>query len=557
MAVTVQNQDNDDLNQPTQSAGIGQQGQSEFDQNYNQTGQSNNSSNYNQMGQSNSSNSNNTNNSNNNPPPVLGFSGQSAVGNQNQYNSSNPTGPAQPAATPRGTGFTNIQSILAANQGNQLGSALQQGVNNQVQNVGQNINSSLANFQNQVGANNLNTTANQTAIQQALANPTSAIGSGTQAQNIQNLFAQIRAGQYTGPTQMANANQLSQQANMVSNLGQEANTGAGQQELLQQFVGQPGYNQGEQNLDQLLLGATGQQNLNAIKNQTQGIGQQYNQANIAAQQAVTQAQQQAQQLAQNTQQETNQAITNQMTPINQALAAAQAQNSNTQANYNNLLALFAGQGITNNDVAMASGNAPGQGGLTQYATTGQWNLNQPFNATPDVGQQTAAGMQQGQAQSVGTYLGLNEAVQQGLLTEQQAAGLGNQFILSEGNIPNANIGQIFANALTNNQAQNLTAAGVATPQQQANVNALQQLAGQNVTFAPAGTTPYQAASNALNYNALEAGNQQAVENQYLVNNAAGEAAAAARGVTPAATPSLLSGLHMGGSNSSNNGVVTM
>jgi hypothetical protein len=183
-----------------------------------------------------------------------------------------------------GTGFTNIQKLIGANTNNQLGNAVGQGVQNTAQNAQNNINQAQNDFTTQSNAANQNTQANRDYINntyqgiQAQAgvpgavNPTAGNNPNyTPSQDDTTKFQTFNSGQYTGPTQMAGVEGLQSQAQDVNNLQGSLNSQEGRQGLLQRFVGNNGqYTQGEQNLDAMLLGQTG--------------GQQLNQARLAAQQ---------------------------------------------------------------------------------------------------------------------------------------------------------------------------------------------------------------------------------------------------------------------------------
>lgn len=241
-------------------------------------------------------------------------------------------GTPQPGASPtysapkQGSGFVNLQRVIGANTNNQLGNAVGQGVSNTAQDTQSNINQAQNDFTQQSQASNLNTDANRQYItntyntiqNQAVpgqpstgsnsldqsnaaadaytptgastagatntpANNTGAVSSNaiqatptsttyTPSATDLSQFQQFISGQYQGPQNLANLNNLQNQATDVNNLGQFLNSNAGQQALLQRFVGNgQQYGTGEQRLDSLILGQTGAPQLAEARLATQGL----------------------------------------------------------------------------------------------------------------------------------------------------------------------------------------------------------------------------------------------------------------------------------------------
>lgn len=149
------------------------------------------------------------------------------------------------------TGFTNLQSILDANRNNRLGETIGSGVQSQANQLNTDVNKSQQDFKNQSDANNLNTSENQQFVQNTLQNPVNL------NQNALDRFSKIRDALYSGPTTLANADQLSGEAQNIGNIGQSIGSAGGRMGLLQRFVGNPNYTSGQQQLDTLLLGQTG------------------------------------------------------------------------------------------------------------------------------------------------------------------------------------------------------------------------------------------------------------------------------------------------------------
>lgn len=194
----------------------------------------------------------------------------------------------------QGSGYTNIQKVLSANQGNKLGQAVGGGIAGQTAQTQGNLNNAQSQFQQDTAANQANTGQNAQLVQNVLGNTADYAQGGANAQQGQQ-FQQLMSGKYAGPTQLNNQQQIQNQAADVNQLGQATGSQAGQMGLLQRFVGNPQYNQGQQNLDQLLLGQTGQPQLAAARRgalQLQGqVGNALNSAQTVAQQQAGQAQQ--------------------------------------------------------------------------------------------------------------------------------------------------------------------------------------------------------------------------------------------------------------------------
>lgn len=266
----------------------------------------------NQLGQQNSPGQNNANQAGQAPQ-------QQSQGNAPAIGGGGPNQPNNPNQQ-KGSGYTNIQKVISANQGNQLGST----IGNNLQQVGSSAQNNLKNAQNQfnqqTSQNQFNTDANNQLVQNVLNDPTQAVGNNQGSQ-----FSNLISGQYQGPQGLQNAQQLQGQAASAAQMGQALGSAGGRIGLLQQLVGNKGqYTAGQANLDNLLLGqsqdpslqaakrqaltlqgqtnnaiqgasAQGQQNVNAAKQFGQGVRDQFGNvvtsANDALQKQATEAQQ--------------------------------------------------------------------------------------------------------------------------------------------------------------------------------------------------------------------------------------------------------------------------
>lgn len=247
----------------------------------------------------------------------------------------------------KGSGYTNIQRIVGANQANKLGQTIGQNIQQAGQKAQQGVTQAQQQFQQQAGANRADTAQNAQLVQQALQDPTQFINNPNQINQFQNLLG----GVYQGPQGLQNANQLKAQAQDVSQLGQAIGSAGGRQGLLQRFVGTPQYSAGQQTLDSLLLGATGGKDLSAARRATTGIGKQEAQAEQGAAQTAQEYAQRAQQFGQGVQGQFGQNVAKQQQALTQQAQTAQqardAQIANLQAQL--------GQGNLTKDIASQLG----------------------------------------------------------------------------------------------------------------------------------------------------------------------------------------------------------
>lgn len=175
----------------------------------------------------------------------------------------------------KGSGFVNLNKILQANVGNQLGQKIASGIGQGTQEVQQGLGQAKSQFQQQADAGNLATQANIQARQQALQN----IGSGqTNVSDEQaKQFGSFLSGQYTGPKELDSSKvaQLGSRAQEVQGFGQALRSGGDKTKVLQAFAGKGPYSTGQQRLDSLLLGkGPNAQELAQARQQSAGLQQQ-------------------------------------------------------------------------------------------------------------------------------------------------------------------------------------------------------------------------------------------------------------------------------------------
>lgn len=188
---------------------------------------------------------------------------------------------AQPIAKPRqlGSGFTNLQKVIGANKGNQLGSAVATGMGNRVGQIKNDLGTAQQKFNTDLQGNRVDNEENKSFVQNSLQNATTAAAD----QNNVNKFQSLLAGGYAGPQGLGNADTINAQAAEAAQYGNAATTSAGRTNLLQRYAGGNGYNQGQQRLDNLLLGQTGANELKQVRRDASGLGSQINNAATTAQ----------------------------------------------------------------------------------------------------------------------------------------------------------------------------------------------------------------------------------------------------------------------------------
>ena len=231
-------------------------------------------------------------------PPTLGASSGGSSGP-----SSSGAAPVT-AKTPSAPQFTNLQDYLNANSGSNFGGQVAGQVQNEVNSANQDQTTADSQFQNQVDQGT--TQYNPNLINEA----TSDAASFVQDPNKVSQFDSQLNAQYQGPQSFSSDTSLynpaSQATNQAYNDSQLFNSSGGQQALLSRLYGTPGYTQGQQNLDSLLMGAPSgqqaiqatQQNANQSANNFQNLQNQLNQYA-----------QQGQQTTQNTANQTNAVVT--------------------------------------------------------------------------------------------------------------------------------------------------------------------------------------------------------------------------------------------------------
>lgn len=277
----------------------------------------------------------------------------------------------------QGSGYTNIQKVLSANQGNGLGQAVGSGIQDQTNQTQQNLNNSQQQFNQDTSQNQANTSANSQLVQNVLGNTAQYIPGGANAQQGQQ-FQQLMSGQYAGPTQLNNSQQIQNQAADVNQLGQATGSQAGQIGLLQRFVGNPQYTNGQQNLDQLLLGQTGQPQLSDARRGALQLQGQVASGLAGAQATGQQQQNQAQNFGQNVQQQFGNTVSGINTGLQQQAQTAQ---QGADQNYQQTLKDYQSGNISQQEANLLGLSAPTAVTQNQLQNIGQYLTQNPNKAT--------------------------------------------------------------------------------------------------------------------------------------------------------------------------------
>jgi hypothetical protein len=221
---------------------------------------------------------------------------------------------------PQATGYTNLSQYVNANQNNQLGNAVGGGIQQAGQAATGAINTAGQQFQQAAGTEQQRLSGLGQGVQTAIGDTGTTLG----ANDVSNVQSAL-SGQGQGPSGLANAGQLTQQAQSAQQQGQATGSELGRFGLLQSYVGKgQQYGLGQQTLDSAILGQTGQQQLGQARTATAGLGQQANRAIAAANAQGQQLQNQAQQLKTNTQNQLGQAVTGYDQSMQQKVASDQA-----------------------------------------------------------------------------------------------------------------------------------------------------------------------------------------------------------------------------------------
>lgn len=377
-----------------------------------------------------------------NPPPAAG----SGLSQPTQGAATGTSSQTQNAKTTNqtGSGFTNVQNVVKANQQNQLGSTIGSGIQNQAGQVKTGLNQANQQFQQESADQSLGSDQNLQARQDVLNRIAQNQDASQPAVNQRDVdfFAKLRSGQYSGPQQLNNVDQLREQANAAQSLGQATGSAAGQQALLQRFVGKGPYTSGQRNLDATILGQTGTGALKQAAQGTYGLGTNVDAANTAAGERFKTEQGIAQQTAADTLNQIQNTQNPILSGIDTRVSQAQQAEQQRQQQSNAILDMLNQKGAT------GTSGKPGTQGLTdnQIVTNALTQAGQQGFISPDDIKRISA-----------------------LIPQAKEAGYNPKDLLKD---------------LFQHQAsENINQAGLATDTERAQLGALSSLAGTDNQFA--------------------------------------------------------------------------
>lgn len=200
-----------------------------------------------------------------------------------------------------GTGFTNLNRIMSANQNNQLGQKVAGNIQSQIGNVRGSLQSQQQQFQTEAEKNRLDTEQNVQQRNAVLGRFTAP--SSTPAQDVSEdeikTFQKFRTGAYAGPQALKDTASLGSTAGELA--AQTSNLSpSGSSELLRRTVGGGRYTQGQQKLDTLLMDRS---QLKGAAREASGLQSEISRANTAAQAQAEQLKNRAKQFATETEQQ--------------------------------------------------------------------------------------------------------------------------------------------------------------------------------------------------------------------------------------------------------------
>lgn len=239
----------------------------------------------------------------------------------------------------QGTGFTNLQQLMAANQGNKLGQAIGSGI----QKSGEQVKSGLQSGQQQFQEGTQKEVGRiapevENLTKNVLGDVTKTAGTDQGKQFTDLLRGQYGGGSYRGPMELQNAQKLKSQAQDVTQQAQELGTAQGRQGLLERYVGSPQYTSGQKRLDTLLLGQTGGKDLTQARRSGLGLTGQAQQQIGGAEAQALQAKGKFQNILQHGTQEAGKQFGEQVTGLTGQLQERAKQfNTKEQQQYQDLL----------------------------------------------------------------------------------------------------------------------------------------------------------------------------------------------------------------------------
>lgn len=280
---------------------------------------------------------------------ALSTSGSGVVSGTSSSSGSSTPATTEKATDPSQSGWQDLSAYLNANsdQSSQMGSKITSGIDTQAQTAQNSLNDLSNSFNAQSNAGGANLASQQSTLDAAAANPTAYANDANKYSQVQNDLS----GTYKGPNALSD---LSNYAGVTNNLNTTQNalgltsSEGGRDQLLKSAYARPDYNQGEQNLDQLLIqnNPDVQNSFSNLNNKWSGLSNSLNSASTAAQ-ATAQANQQAALATQSYGQNAfNTAINGEQNTLTQRASDANATRTSINDQYSQIKAALASGSIT-------------------------------------------------------------------------------------------------------------------------------------------------------------------------------------------------------------------
>jgi len=154
-------------------------------------------------------------------------------------------------ATSKGTGYTNLQQYLAANNGNRLGNVINTG-------IGDVVGGGQKEFENQRNTFSTGLKGEQERLGGLFGGAQNTLNTLSTNPNVSdqqvNQFHDAQNAQYKGPTGFKDEEGLQRKVTNINDVSNLAGSRAGRGELLRTFINAPNYTRNKQDFDTLFLG---------------------------------------------------------------------------------------------------------------------------------------------------------------------------------------------------------------------------------------------------------------------------------------------------------------
>lgn len=205
----------------------------------------------------------------------------------------------------QGSGFTSLQQYLNANKDTQLGSVVGKGISGTASSALSGLGESEKKFEQESEKSKIDVAGGTQAFEgaargiQSYAQGASDKPAFLASPEQQKQLSSLSSTEYKGPKDLENQSKFQSQAESALNLAKGTKTSAGREAALQRYVGNTGYSQGERTLDNILLGAGPQQDIQKARMDALRTIQQASSLGQRAKSVYEQGQQAASQLRSN------------------------------------------------------------------------------------------------------------------------------------------------------------------------------------------------------------------------------------------------------------------